>query len=280
MARGSNSRDGRTARSELGREDRRDIDGEPRASGRIQKKEAPLRPYTNTELDRLVAETDPRFQMKREDFVKLRSRDIRIEKENGDLFKRLQDGKPQKEDFGSRDAGVNNPSQPFFTRSGYQDKLLQAGAFIKMKNGEVFEVKEALRSRKDKEGEEGWDGSERVLYVQDLGGGNAQEYRIDDLSKIDAVIPRDWQNRLEGGRVARSEVNYQSEVKDALKLGKFDPKGITLRSRLIPRMETYSRQLTRERQQATGEARDKIIAEEGKVSDLIQKLKRKQGGGR
>lgn len=35
MARGSNSRDGRTARSELGREDRRDLDGEPRSSGRI-----------------------------------------------------------------------------------------------------------------------------------------------------------------------------------------------------------------------------------------------------
>jgi hypothetical protein len=226
-----------------------------------------------------VAETEPRFQMTREDFVKYRSRDIRIEKENGDLFKRLQDGKPQKEDFGSRDAGVNDPSQPFFTRSGYQDKLLQAGAFIKMKNGDVFEVKEPLQSRKSKRGEEGWDGSDRSLYVQDLGAGNAQEYRIDDLSEIDAVIPRDWQKRLEG-RVARSEVNYQSEVKDALKLGKFDPEGITKRSRLIPRMETYSRQLTRERQQATGDARDKIIEEQGKLSDLIEKLKRKQGGGR
>jgi hypothetical protein len=45
-------------------------------------------------------------------------------------------------------------------------------------------------------------------------------------------------------------------------------------------METYSRQLTRERQQATGDARDKIIEEQGKLSDLIEKLKRKQGGGR
>jgi|LauGreDrversion4_2_1035121.scaffolds.fasta_scaffold60719_3 hypothetical protein len=38
MARGSNSRDGRTARSELGREDRRDLDGEPRSSGRIDRR--------------------------------------------------------------------------------------------------------------------------------------------------------------------------------------------------------------------------------------------------
>jgi hypothetical protein len=67
-----------------------------------------------------------------------------------------------------------------------------------MKNGDVFEVKEPLQSRKSKRGEEGWDGSDRSLYVQDLGGGNAQEYRIDDLTSIDAVIPRDWQKRLEG----------------------------------------------------------------------------------
>ena len=273
MARGSNSRDGRTARSELGREDRRDIDGEPRSSGRIQKKEAPLRPYTEAELTR---ELKAYPNETRESLVGLRNTLIRNEQEKQDRFKRLQDGKPNKSDFGIG-SGVR---QPFLGRGGYNTELLKAGAFIKMENGDILEVKELLRSRRDKGSKDGFDGSERVLYVQDLGGGNAQEYRIDDLSKIDAVIPRDWQNRLEGGRVARSEVNYQSEVKDALKLGKFDPKGITLRSRLIPRMETYSRQLTRERQQATGEARDKIIAEEGKVSDLIQKLKRKQGGGR
>jgi hypothetical protein len=37
MARGSNSRDGRSARSELGSQDRRDLDGEPRSSGRIDR---------------------------------------------------------------------------------------------------------------------------------------------------------------------------------------------------------------------------------------------------
>lgn len=199
MARGSNSREGRTARSELGREDRRDLDGEPRSTGRIQKKEAPLRPYTEAELDRLVAETDPRFQMTREDFIRYRNRDIRIENENRQTFQRLKDGKPIEKDFGKQDAGVKDPSVSFWQGAyGYATKLLKAGAFIKMKNGEIFEVKEAPRSRRDKEGEEGWDGSERVLYVQDLGGGNAQEYRIDDLTEIDAVIPRDWQKKLEG----------------------------------------------------------------------------------
>lgn len=38
MARGSNSREGRVARSELGREDRRDLDGEPRSTGRIDRR--------------------------------------------------------------------------------------------------------------------------------------------------------------------------------------------------------------------------------------------------
>lgn len=201
MARGSNSRDGRSARSELGSQDRRDLDGEPRSSGRIQKKEAPLRPYTEAELDRLVAETDPKFEMTRGDFIKYRSRDIRIEQQNRDLFKRLNDGKPTKDDFGDRDAGVTNPSQPYIagrTPSFKEKELFKAGAFVRMNNGDVFEVKEPLRSRRDKEGEEGWDGSERVLYVQELGGGDAQEYRIDDLSRIDRVIPRDWQKRLEG----------------------------------------------------------------------------------
>jgi hypothetical protein len=38
MARGNNKREGRSARSELGPEDRKDLDGEPRSSGRIERR--------------------------------------------------------------------------------------------------------------------------------------------------------------------------------------------------------------------------------------------------
>lgn len=189
MARGSNQREGRAARSELGTQDRRDLDGEPRASGRISRKEAPLRPYTEAELKR---ELKAYPNETRESLVGARNFLIRKEQEKQDRFKRLNDGKPNKADF---DSGVQ---EPFFGRGGYNTDLLKVGAFIKMKNGDVFEVKEPLQSRKSKRGEEGWDGSDRSLYVQDLGGGNAQEYRIDDLTSIDSVIPRDWQKRLEG----------------------------------------------------------------------------------
>lgn len=183
MARGSNQREGRAARSELGTQDRRDLDGEPRASGRISKKEAPLRPYTEAELKR---ELKAYPNETRESLVGLRNKLIRNEQEKQDRFKRLNDGKPNKDDFA------------FFKGGKYDTDPLKPGAFVKLVQGDIFEVTEAPRSRRGKEGEEGWDGSERVLYVQDLGGGDAQQYRIDDLTSIDAVIPRDWQKRLEG----------------------------------------------------------------------------------
>lgn len=54
MARGSNSRDGRSARSELGREDRRDLDGEPRSSGRIVRPK-PMK-YIQDSISRVLRE--------------------------------------------------------------------------------------------------------------------------------------------------------------------------------------------------------------------------------
>lgn len=180
MARGSNSRDGRTARSE-----------------------APLRPYTESELKR---ELKAYPNETRESLIGARNFLIRKEQEKRDTVKRLKEGRPNESDF-DYGSGVREnffKGQGWASTGGYDLDLLKAGAFIKMKDGEILEVEEAPRSRRDKEGEEGWDGSDRSLYVKEVGGGDAQGYRIDDLSKIDAVIPRDWQKRLEG-RVARSE---------------------------------------------------------------------------
>jgi len=216
-----------------------------------------IKPYTKEEL---ASELKQYPSETAESLQEMRARSIRRAADDKASDKRIKNEVPTGEDF--RRAGKS-----FFTRSGYAFEELKAGTLIQMKDGDIFKVTQAVGPREDKSGEEGWDGSDSVVYVQDIKG---REGRIDDLTAIENYIPvgKGYEKKsLRDDKPKDALTDIKAEIKEALKGGKFDFGQVTKRSRLIPKLESIMRGFTREKKN------DEAVF----ISDQIARLRKKQG---
>lgn len=135
-----------------------------------------IKPYTKEEL---ASELKQYPSETAESLRAMRERSIRRAADDKASDKRIKNEVPIGEDF-------QRSGKSFSTRSGYAFEELRAGTLIQMKDGDILKVTQAVGPREDKSGEEGWDGSDSVVYVQ---GKQGQVYRIDDLTAIENYIP-------------------------------------------------------------------------------------------
>jgi hypothetical protein len=133
----------------------------------------------------------------------------------------------------------------------------------------TFEITEGYGSFAKKEGEEGWDGYERVFYAKILDyktlNGSIKEVRFEPYDIRNSLTK--FYVKLKDDKPKDALTDIKAEIKEALKGGKFDFGQVTKRSRLIPKLESVMRGFTREKKND----------EAAFISDQIARLRKKQG---